>query len=1151
MGQIGVLREIGNVTRANVWDIFTTCAYLPQTRHPIDPGKLTSKMWAEFIECEFGSIQVKLDTGAEVNVMPKRLLDKLLHRNYVLKPTPIVLEVYGGALLRPLGTFTLHKCTLNNIELDLEFLVADVESVPLLSLEAIEQYGLINRVKDRSVKIISSICKVAIHACKTATVTLPSLPVTNITSQINVISSKKVTFADNQSSELAIKEIIKNNPEVFSTEVGSFPSLYSLEVDESKRPVAVPSRRVPHAIKDRYRKYLSQLCDQKVIKKCDNHKGYISPVVLVEKPDKSLRVCLDPKNLNEALYRPFYEIPTKEDISMFLTNKKYFSVLDLTAGFWHCKLDESSSELCKFSTPFGIYQFLRLPFGLSVSPEIFQKAVNDLFGDIEGVVLYFDDMLIVANTEEDHDRIFLKVIERAKQNNVHFNPNKIQFKRRSVKFLGHIYSESGKTIDPERVEAITSLKSPQNVKELQRLLGIINHVREFVPNLADETSCLTQLIRKNVHFQWLPFHTEALDRIKAKIVNAVSLVVFDPTQPTEIQCDASKDGLGSCLSQNGRPIAFVSRSLTKAEKNYAQIEKELLAIVFSVQKFHYYIYGQKAITVYTDHKPLVPIFKQQLSEVSSKRITRLLLKTISYDLRVQYLPGKLMFVADALSRDYLPCNPNDEVLITQVHAVSSVVANNVECIYAKATTNDQVLQQVIHFNKEGWPDNSKSMSKELKHFFRLRSEITVDDNLVYYRDRLVIPKSLQHSMLKRLHSGHLGMSKCKAYAHQTIYWPGLNVDIESFISKCSICATFAPSQKRSEMFESNLPDLPYEQVSADILEYNGHFYLVVIDSYSKWLDALKLPDKTSKSVIDAFQFLFSIHGIPRILMVDNNPFKSNQCIEFSKQLNFKIVSCSPHFHQSNGLAEKAVSIVKQFLKKCSKDPQATLQNCLLQYRVTPIAGLDASPAQLLMSRQLNTTIPIHSSKLIPSLVPNIKDKLKAKSLLSKQNYDPKSPRKEVEYSPSDYVFMQNPITKNWEPGMIVECCEEPRSYLVQNEGTNRVVRRNEIFLKPNRSAVNFKPATPVYMLPCTNSVLTQQIPDPIVEPINDNLDVQNNDVQNNDVQNDQQLQINNHQIDLNLAQWRQQIRNRIQQNVNEPVNRTRTRTVKKPDRLNL
>ncbi|KAE8739129.1 hypothetical protein FOCC_FOCC015358 [Frankliniella occidentalis] len=694
-----------------------------------------------------------------------------------------------------------------------------------------------------------------------------------------------------------------------------------MQVDSTKKPVAVPSRRVPFAIKKPYQLYLNQLCDQQIIKKCDNAKGYISPVVIVEKSDSSLRICLDAKDLNEALCRPFYEIPTKEDIGMALNNKTYFSVLDLTSGFWHCKLDKQSSELCKFSTPFGIYQFLRLPFGLNVSPEIFQKAVYDLFGDIEGVVLYFDDMLIVAKTEEEHDQIFLK-------------------------------------------------------------------------------------------------------------------------------------------------------------------------------------------------------------------------------LEVIYKPGKEMHVADALSRDFLPCKPDDEVLITQVHSVINKVVYKSNDIYVQHTKEDPTLSQVIKFHYEGWPKNVKWLEGDVKAFFNLRNELSVDDDLLYFRNRLVIPNSLKNQSLQQLHSGHQGIVKCKSLARETIFWPGINKDIESFVSDCLVCSKFSPAQKKLIMISHDIPNLPYQQVATDILDFHGDYYLVVIDTYSKWIDAIRMPNKTSEAVIDILKFLFAVHGIPCVVLADNNPFKSYKCAEFAKELNFKFVSCSPYYHQSNGLAEKAVSIVKQFLRKCANDPRASLENCLLHYRVTPLSGLNASPAQLLMSRQLRTMLPIKTSRLKPSIVPNVVSKLEKKALTSKMHYDKTAVGTEIEFSPSDYVFVKNPLTSVWEPGIVVEVCSEPRSYMVKTNFSSNIVRRNSTFLKPRN--VKAPVRTPVYLLPGYNNVEPANVEIPnleipvIPEQPHDNV---NNEIPNNNVP----LQ----EVNENLRRWRQQLADRFAQPANQNANRTRTRVVKPPERLNL
>ncbi|KAE8742071.1 hypothetical protein FOCC_FOCC012398 [Frankliniella occidentalis] len=488
----------------------------------------------------------------------------------------------------------------------------------------------------------------------------------------------------------------------------------------------------------------------------------------------------------------------------------------------------------------------------------------------------------------------------------------------------------------------------------------------------------------------------------------------------------------------------------------------------------------------------------------------------------------------ALSQDF-SLLPDNEVLITQVHSVINKVVYNCRDIYLQHTKADATVTKVIQFLHEGWPKNCKGLDSDLKCYFHLRSELFHEDGLLYFKNRLVI-SSLKNQLLQELHSVHQGVVKCEALARQSVFWPGINKDIQSFVSDCCISSEFAPALRKPPMLPHEIPSLPYEQVATDILDYYGDYYLVVIDTYSKWIHAIKMPNKTAESVIEVLTFLFSIHGIPLVVLADN-PFKFYKCASFAKELNFAFVSCSPHYHQSNGLAEKTVSIVKQFLRKCSKDPKATLANCLLQYRVTPISGLDASPAQLLMSRQLRTTLPIVTSRLKPSLVPNVVSKLNQKAQTAKNFYDKTAQAKEKEFSPSDYVFVKNPRTTKWEPGIVIDVCEEPRSYLVKTNSSNNVIRRNCVFLKPRN--VNVPSSTPVtcYLQKNQNNV-------PIPEP-----QVQNNDLDNN------QIVIPLQEVNQNLDRWREQLRERLAQNQQGPqipnVPRTRTRVVKQPQGLNL
>lgn len=580
-----------------------------------------NKEWTESIQVESKNIIFKCDSGAQINVLSLNDLKKIVNDEYPQwSETKIILEVFGGTQLKPIGKRIL-TIVRNNEAYKTEFIIVDKNVKPILGLPSLIELKILN--------------------------------IGNNNSRINTIKT------DNTKNLL-----IEKYCELFQG-VGHFDKPLELRIQLGADPVVRPPRRVPNALLTRLRDKLKSLEDRQIITKVEHPKSFVSNLVVIEKKDGSLRICLDPKDLNNVLIREYHLIPTLEEIVPKITNKKYFSVLDLSEGFYNIQLDEKSSELCTFNSPFGCYKFNRLAFGLSVAPEIFQKYNEKAFGDIPGVIIYCDDILICGETESEHDLILTKIFERAKVCNVRFNKNKFQHKLKQVKYFGHIFSEEGMKIDPDRVKAIVNIKGPNNKKELQIFLGMINYLRKFVPNLADIAAPLQLLLKKNVDWIWTIVHETAFDNIKKKISEAPILQNFNTKLPIVIQCDASKDGLGCCLLQNGKPVSFASRSLTPSKRNFSQIEKELLSVVWSTRKFHYYIYGQKC-TILNDHKPLESLLKKSIHEIPSPRLQRLKLKLLKYDIEFKYLQGKLMFIADLLSRSYLKCNDTDDSYMYEV-----------------------------------------------------------------------------------------------------------------------------------------------------------------------------------------------------------------------------------------------------------------------------------------------------------------------------------------------------------------------------------------------------------------------------------------------------------------------------------------------------
>lgn len=546
----------------------------------------------------------------------------------------------------------------------------------------------------------------------------------------------------------------------------------------------------------------------------------------------------------------------------------------------------------------------------------------------------------------------------------------------------------------------------------------------------------------------MPVHTNALKALKSKIANAPVLGVFNSSKPVVIQSDSSKDGLGCCMLQGGKPVAFASRSLTDTEKGYAQIEKEFLSIVFAATKFHYFIYGRQ-VEVLTDHKPLVSVMNKSVGSVVSPRLQRMKIKLLKYQLNLKYLPGKYMYVADLLSRSFIVKPMKDDVEMTEmVHSLTKhlQISEFRKSEFREATLSDVGLAHVLKFFDEGWPTNSKNIPTEAQEYFKYRDNIYIEEGLVFLNDRVIVPISLRAEMLKLLHGAHCGMEKAKARARQVLFWPGITKDIEDMVSRCKICERYRPRNIKEPLIHHEIPNLPYEKIGIDICEHGGYSFLVIGCYLSKWLDIIKLFNKTADEIIPKLKAVFSNHGIPKEIVCDNMPFDSSKFNEFSRKWGIELTHSSPRYPKSNGFAEKMVGIAKGILRKSGTETDK-INEALLEHRNTPISGMNVSPAQILMSRCLRTKLPATVSILQPKII-QFQDTLKIKRDKSKFYYD-RQTRERPDFSEGESVLLR--VNNIWEPAKIVKKCKNPRSYLIKTVRGN-ILRRNSFHLRKRKNS---------------------------------------------------------------------------------------------------
>jgi hypothetical protein len=432
---------------------------------------------------------------------------------------------------------------------------------------------------------------------------------------------------------------------------------------------------------------------------------------------------------------------------------------------------------------------------------------------------------------------------------------------------------------------------------------------------------------------------------------------------------------------------------------------------------------------------------------ASPRLQKLLIRLQKYHVKsINYIPGKYLYLADTLSRAYIqPTTVTDTLEEDVVMVHSLMLDSSAKQQLQQAYEEDPTLAQLKTATMDGWAKwrTKKAAPAELQPFWTVRDELYVRDGLLFKGEQLVIPNTQRKSYLRRIHSGHLGMEKSIERAKQSVYWPGMVQQIKDLIATCASCLRFANNQQRMPLLPHAVPELPWNKLAMDILEFKGRSYLVVVDFYSHYPELRLLAGKTAKDVIMALKSVFAVHGVPVEVIADNMPFNSALLKQFAAEWSFTITTASPHFPSSNGMAERYVQTVKQFLKK-AEDNATDVYQSLLAYRQTPIAGLPFSPAEMLFSRCIRGPLPYTDTILSPMVVP-AKQLLEQRQRDQKQRYD-RGARNMEPLEDGASVMIRTPADQEWTRGTVVTRAPQPRSYIVETDKGQ--LRRTRAHLKP-------------------------------------------------------------------------------------------------------
>ena len=422
-----------------------------------------------------------------------------------------------------------------------------------------------------------------------------------------------------QTNVPTLENLLENYQKLFNDELGKIqPYQAKLKVRPDAQPKFFKARPVPFANKPAIEQELDRLEGMGAIVKIP-HSEWAAPIVPVPKKDGKFRLCGDYKvTVNQALDMDQYPLPKPDDLFASLAGGKQFTKLDLSQAYQQLQLDEDSVKYATINTHRGLYQVNRLPFGIASAPAMFQQLMDTILQGIPHVICYIDDILVTGSNTAEHLQNLTTVFKRLENHGIRMKKSKCEFLQVSVYYLGHKIDAEGLHAIPSKVDAIVDAPEPQNLQELRSFLGLLNYYGKFIPNLSSLIHPLNSLLQQDRRSTEC---SRAFKEAKMALVSSKVLVHYDPSLPVTLAGDASAYGIGAVISHtmpdgSERPIAFASRTLSTSEKNYAQIEKEALSLIFGVKKFHRYLYGRK-FTLVTDRKPLLAIFKSNLNQQKS------------------------------------------------------------------------------------------------------------------------------------------------------------------------------------------------------------------------------------------------------------------------------------------------------------------------------------------------------------------------------------------------------------------------------------------------------------------------------------------------------------------------------------------------------
>lgn len=728
-------------------------------------------------------------------------------------------------------------------------------------------------------------------------------------------------------------------------------------------PIRERYRPIPPKMYQEVRELLNNMIRSGVVR--ESTSPWAAPIVLVRKKNGELRFCVDYRKLNAVTHKDAHPLPRIEETLTMLTKSKYYSTLDLASGYWQVKVSEADREKTAFCTPFGLYEFERMPFGLCNAPATFQRLMQSCLGSqiTESAFVYLDDVIVYSPDFDSHLEHLQAVFARLKSYGLKLRPDKCVLFQQQVKFLGHLVNSEGVAPDPDKIAAVQKWPAPQTIHQVRSFLGFAGYYRRFIAGFAGVARPLNSLLvgvpknkKQNIPINWDEDCQQSFDLLKQKLLEAPILAFADFRLPFRLYTDASKVGLGAVLSQvqDGKEcvIAYASRSLAPAERddaNYSSFKLELLALKWAVtEKFKDYLWGS-LFTVYTDNNPLVHLSTAKVGAVEQRWVAQL----ANYQFDIKYRPGQENVNADVLSRMPLQVQPQDLVPPQSVDEKAWVQAVNIDWdpgCWQGLQEQDPTLHRVRYYMARGKMPSGEERRQEptavlnyMKQWSRLELlegvlvRRGVDSNTCEAYYQILVPLEEQQPTWKAFHerNGHLGVAKTLSMLRRSFYWLQMEKRVRDWTTSCERCVRHKGRGDGQAPLSPVLTHAPLQTVAVDFLTLGRpadsyQYILVATDLFTKYAWAIPTRDQTAATTAKMLlRHIIQPIGCPEQLHSDQGAnFESALIKELCQYYNCRKSRTTAYHPQGNGACERFNQTLINMLSTLEEERRTRWVQCL-------------------------------------------------------------------------------------------------------------------------------------------------------------------------------------------------------------------------------